>query len=272
MSYAASTPASFGRRPGRARALLAVAMLATTLIATSAWGQTAEEGDARVRRAQAACLGGDLQTGVRLLAELYAETQDPLWIFNQARCYQQNNAADLATSRFREFLRKTPDKSSELARQAEEHVRELERAARMSPPPTAQGSLETRAPTRETGPATRHGGQRTAALVVAGVGAAAVATGLTFTLLVRKTQADVEDRAKGAVILQGGAVDDDFKRGARYETLQWVCYGVGVAALAAGAALYHFGGSEPEPQASSAPRLVPFIAGDAGGALLHVGF
>ena len=47
--------------------------------------------DPRVGEAKTACVAGDVPKGVRLLAELYTASGDPIWIFNQGRCYQQND-------------------------------------------------------------------------------------------------------------------------------------------------------------------------------------
>jgi hypothetical protein len=58
-----------------------------------------------VAQAQRACLAGEVTTGIRLLAELYAATNDPRWLFNQGRCYEQNREPRAASERFREFLR-----------------------------------------------------------------------------------------------------------------------------------------------------------------------
>jgi hypothetical protein len=75
--------------------------------------QAQESGvDPRVGDAKTACAAGDVQKGVRLLAELYTATNDPIWIFNQGRCYHQNSQLPQALARFKEFLRKskgTPD-------------------------------------------------------------------------------------------------------------------------------------------------------------------
>jgi hypothetical protein len=60
--------------------------------------------DPRVDEALTACLAGEVQKGMRLLAELYTASRDPIWIYNQARCYQQGGQLTMALSRFKEFL------------------------------------------------------------------------------------------------------------------------------------------------------------------------
>jgi hypothetical protein len=46
------------------------------------------QNDTRVADAKIACGSGDTQKGVRILAELFTETNDAIWIFNQGRCFQ----------------------------------------------------------------------------------------------------------------------------------------------------------------------------------------
>ena len=75
---------------------------------TMGFAQVIEQ-DTRVEDAKLACAAADVTKGIRLLAELYTATRDPIWIFNQARCYQQNAQLDLALSRFKEYLRKCAD-------------------------------------------------------------------------------------------------------------------------------------------------------------------
>jgi hypothetical protein len=72
-------------------------------------------------------MAGEVQKGVRLLAELYTASEDPIWIFNQGRCYQQNAQPSLALSRFKEFLRQSkagPD--DEDIRDAHKHIAEIQ--------------------------------------------------------------------------------------------------------------------------------------------------
>src|SRR3954469_13153722 len=61
--------------------------------------------DPRPARALTACAAGQVASGIALLAELYTETRDPTYVFNQGRCYQQNGQLVPAAERFREYLR-----------------------------------------------------------------------------------------------------------------------------------------------------------------------
>ena len=83
--------------------------------------------DPRVDEAQTACMAGEVQKGIRLLAELYTASEDPIWIFNQARCYHQNAQLTLALSRFKEFLRKTNGGPGDAdVRDAQKYIAEIE--------------------------------------------------------------------------------------------------------------------------------------------------
>jgi Flp pilus assembly protein TadD len=62
--------------------------------------------DAKERKARVECAAGNFTEGVRLLAELWVETEDATHLYNQGRCYGQSGQNDLAISRFREYLRK----------------------------------------------------------------------------------------------------------------------------------------------------------------------
>ena len=67
----------------------------------------------RERLAKKACLTGDPVKGVTLLAELYLDTNDVTYLFNQGRCFEQNRRYEDAVARFREYLIKGGAKLSE---------------------------------------------------------------------------------------------------------------------------------------------------------------
>ncbi len=52
---------------------------------------------------------GDHQKGAEILVRLFIQTRDPVYLFNQGRCYQQNHRWAEALGRFREYLRKAPN-------------------------------------------------------------------------------------------------------------------------------------------------------------------
>jgi len=71
--------------------------------------ESAEGLAAKKRAAKTACLAGDYAKGVALLAEIYVDTNNPIYIFNQGRCFQQNGRYEDAVLRFREYQRKNAD-------------------------------------------------------------------------------------------------------------------------------------------------------------------
>jgi tetratricopeptide (TPR) repeat protein len=82
------------------------------------------EKDPRKFQAQKDCLSGKTDSGVALLAELYAETRNPNFVYNQARCYEQAARPEDALNRFREYLRVAKNISAADRADAEKHMEE----------------------------------------------------------------------------------------------------------------------------------------------------
>ena len=76
------------------------------LAAPSAMGANVES---RERAAKRACLVGEVEKGAGILADLYVDTNDATYIYNQGRCFEQNGKNDQAVLRFKEYLRKAKD-------------------------------------------------------------------------------------------------------------------------------------------------------------------
>jgi tetratricopeptide (TPR) repeat protein len=81
---------------------------------------------AKERAAKKACLTGNADAGVALLADLYVDTNDANHIFNQGRCLEQVGRCADAIIRFREYLRKTKDASTASDGRAERHIADCE--------------------------------------------------------------------------------------------------------------------------------------------------
>lgn len=243
-------------------------------LARPTWAQ----GDSEVVRARAAkkaCALGDYEKGTEILADLFVTTDKVVYIYNQARCYQQNNLWERALTRFREFLRKAKNLTKDQRAEAERNIAECEAALRQVPPPAPPVSptpprSEALAPVPvpvpivqgQAAPTTPVGnmlplqssatsdpgrGLRIAGLILAGVGGAAIGAGVFCTL---KTRSISSNESKyGATQAQ----EDDRKR---YETWGWVSYGVGAAALATGVVLYIVGWPTTGPgQLALQPRV-----------------
>ena len=91
---------------------------------------------AREVEAKKACLARHTDRGIELLAELYAETNDPTYIYNQARCFQQGGKSQEALNSFREYLRKARDLPADEKAQVQGYITELEAQTRQASPAT----------------------------------------------------------------------------------------------------------------------------------------
>jgi hypothetical protein len=109
--------------------------------AGDAWGRSKLDG--LERSAKKACAAGDYAKGVDILADLYVRTDDPTFIFNQGRCYEQNHQWVRAIDRFREYLVKAGNSEHDAAAEAEKHIDKCktylsEDEAKAISPPSAQ--------------------------------------------------------------------------------------------------------------------------------------
>jgi hypothetical protein len=236
----------------------------------------AQQADTRETRARADCLAGRFQAGVDLLAQLFAETGNANYIYNQGRCYEQNGRQNEAILRFREYLRTAKNLSAGERGEVNGHVAECqaELDKRLAPPPPAPSPPPVPQVGDDTGPnqggdvvATQSGSSegggrlRIAGIVTGAVGAAAVVTGVIFGVMAQSianevTADDVHhtyDRSK-----------DD--RGKLFETLQWVSYGLGAAGIVTGGVLYYLGYRAP---ASSSVSLLPVLLPGGTGAVVQ---
>jgi len=84
----------------------------------------AQAQDPREIEARKDCLSGKYQAGTGLLAELFAETGNANFVYNQARCFEQNSKPDEAIQRFREYLRIAGNLSADDKAGVEGHIAE----------------------------------------------------------------------------------------------------------------------------------------------------
>ena len=207
------------------------AALMAALFAGQVSRATAEpfDEDKLVASARKACLAGNVETGIEQLAILYLQTLDANYIYNQARCYEQNGKYEPAIARYREYLRK--ESAPEMVRTVEANIARLEQAldwgrvppgavpaaavpAAAAPPPVAPAPPPVAAAL--VGPADRSlpalsgsPGIRAAGISLAGAGLAAlglgVVQGLRRNAAVRDLEADASaGRAFDAARYQTG--------------------------------------------------------------------
>jgi len=256
----------------RRRGLAALALMALCLAPLRA---RAQQRDPREVDAKRACLGGRPDRGIELLAELYAETNDATYIYNQARCYQQNGRAQDAITRFRESLRKSPTVYAGERAQVQGFISELEAQVRVAPAPPpapvpAAAAPAVATPVGSPAPDARDAGGhrlRGAGIASGVVGVALLAGGLYMGLRARSLSDEVSrDGQKTQDGMPGTFSQSKYDEGRRDVTLQWVGIGVGAAALAAGGVLYMLGGHGGAQESASVvatPAVGPGLAGGA---------
>ena len=233
----------------------------------SAAGRQAQE-----RAAKKACLAGDPAKGVEILAELYVDTNDITYIFNQGRCFEQNRKYEDAIGRFREYLVKGEKLTASEKAVAQTRIDACESYLPKNEPAPTVVSTPVATPVVPAQPEVLAVGQqppqvdgkagsglRIAGVTVASVGAAALIAGVLLNLKVNSMASDL-------------AKPENFNRDTdttrkNYKTLGWVSYGVGAACLAGGSLLYYLGWHSGRDSGSSV-ALVPSVAPDMAGAVL----
>ena len=212
----------------------------------------AESVETKERTARMACLSGDYAKGVAILSELFVDTRNYVYIYNQARCYQQSSRFAEALAHFQEYLRAGKKLSKDEKADAQKHIDECKSllAGQPSQPPVAPPTPAPVAapqplppapavapmvaqqsnprPARESG-----SGLRTAGIVTAAVGGAGLIAGVILNLKVNSMASDIQK-------VDGYTPGKESDR-KNYESLGWLSYGAGAACVATGAVLYYLG-------------------------------
>jgi serine/threonine-protein kinase len=200
--------------------------------------------DPRAIEARKACVSGQVERGIQLLADYLATTDDVIAVYNMGRCYQQNGLPDKALLQFREYLRKARNLSGAERADVEAQIRELEGERRASP--TGNVPEDRRADSL-----------RPVGIVLAAAGVASVGVGIYFGVHARS----LEDKVTAAPRFD----PSDDSAGRTAHTLQFVMYGIGAAAIAGGAVLYYLGLGSRHRVA-----LLPGLAPRAAGAMVRI--
>jgi hypothetical protein len=213
--------------------------------------QAGPEEDPRAVEARKACAAGEVERGIKQLADYLATTDDMTAVYNMGRCYEQNGMTDRALLQFREYLRKVKDLSPADRADVEAHIKQLDGEPRLPPPTPAMPVAEVANASEGRPPL------RTAGIAVATVGAASVALGVYFGLHTRS----LEQQASAAPRYNEG----DYNAGQTSHALQFVMYGIGAAAIVGGAILYYFG-SESRQRVG----LLPGVAAGTVSAIMRI--
>lgn len=269
---------SHRRPPATAGALVLIVALVTAGTRAEAAPKSREQREAEARKA---CAAGRVEAGIELLAELLTEYSHPNYIYNQGRCYQQNGKAEQAISRFKEYLRAAADIAPAERERVERFIKELEAEVQAAAPPVAPAvpaapveatpgkpaeptesaprpPMESRPPVAvsRTTPPPRTAGLRTAAIALGVVAVAGVATGVVSTLQVKSLEKEIETARIGQ--LTGLKLSQQQDKARTFETLQWIGYGVGAAAMA-GAVVCLILDREPAGNGDTGPHVTGTI-------------
>jgi hypothetical protein len=264
--------------------------LLSVLLASSLARATGTE--AKERAARKACLSGDYAKGVEILSDLFLDTKDATYIFNQARCFEQNNRCEEAIGPFREYLRKARGLTAEEKADTERHIADCQAllGPKTSPTPAGAGPTADTPVTDAVAPAfpsatpssssvaplaspaapeqiaaanpaqpaaTNPGrGLRIAGIAFGAIGVASVGTAIYYYTRAKS----LSDKVSGQTVPN----PSDLSAGDHAETMQWVFYSAGAAAIATGTLLYVLGWHSTDagrPVAGVAPLLGPGVAG-----------
>lgn len=266
---------------------LCLSSAAFVLLALTTTSALAASKQAQERSARKACLSGDYNKGVTILSDLFVDTKDPTYIFNQGRCFEQNHRYEDAVSRFEEYLRvpganlsaadravaekhivdckdRLPDQSSKSQASAPVPFVPPPPAAPPEPSSTPESSTSIAAqPEPQPAPHEGGAGLRVTGIVAMSVGVAAAAAGVFLNLKANTISNDM-----ATTVGNYEARNTDRKN---YETMAWVGYGVGAACVVTGAILYAIG-RKTGSDSSTSVALLPAIGPGQAGAFLTGGF
>jgi hypothetical protein len=225
--------------------------------------------------ARKACLTKQLDKGIELLVDLYLETKDPTFIYNQGRCFEQNTRYRDAIGSFEEYLRVVSSISESEKAGVEEHIAACKSKIEPMRDPlspdnpaldSAPASLGPVASTRGQaafGPSIPENQASTSNALVSTANESEIASTLNPPLASGSRGLRIAALATSAVgvafvgtgvyfstkvvSLSNKLTDSDspsaadYKAGKDAHTMQWIGYGLGAAALATGGLLYFFG-------------------------------
>jgi tetratricopeptide (TPR) repeat protein len=246
---------------------------------------------AQEKAARKACLTGNYAKGVAILADLFVETRQAIYIFNQGRCYEQNRRYEDAIAQFEEFVRTADTNSAQNdVAEAEKHIAQCKAklpqdridSPPLSPPPptpvytppaqparvpaavASESDEVVSRPEAPPAPGERRWGLLTAGIVTSAVGAGGIAAGLIFNL-------KSNDAAK-KIETQVGSYPASSKDEKNFKTYSWIGYGAGAACMVTGVVLIAVGAVRSSPASSTDVAVVPTLGQGQMGAMLRGSF
>jgi hypothetical protein len=248
---------------------LVLPLTALLLLAGSSQAAAKSKREPLEDAAKKACAAGEFRKGVEILADLYVRTDDPVFVFNQGRCYEQNHQWTSAIDRFREYTRKAQPSDAGAVAEAEKHIAECElyrerdeaksqppalspsppiiAASSPNPPPSAAQETPVQTVPVPVSPTVKNRSALPAAgIVIGSLGLASVAAAVVLNLKANQL-ADSGNEANQSA----------YKNGAL------VCYAAGGAALATGIVLWLVGQDRNETRSDGLALLPLWTPGEA---------
>jgi hypothetical protein len=243
--------------------------------------------ESQEKAARKACLTGDYAAGISILADMFVEYREPVFVFNQGRCLEQNARYKDAMVRFDEYLRmgdtmKLPEGAREIA---QKHIEDCkaklaEEKQATAPQPIAQPvpqpipqaapPPEVTAPTVEKPsakpePSSGGNGLLVGGIVTGSLGVGAVVAGYFLGKKSNDMISEMQTNPDKYTSAKHSSQQT-------YKTLAWVSYGVGAACIAGGAVMIAIGASRRASPTQTEVALVPALGPGQAGILLRGGF
>lgn len=261
------------RRPKLILAVL-FALAASTAVtrpgfAESRTRQTAEN---HYEKGMKAYTLGHFPEAIEEFERAYELRSEPIFLYNIAQSHRQNDNPQRAIFFYRRYLEAAPNAKNRP--EIEKRIKDIEALlaaqqtstpATISPatqpaPAAPQPAPTVAAPvpaqgasmTRRATPESQGRGLRIAGIVTASVGVAAIASGIVFGVHASSLHDDA----------YSGTYDYNKDQSSKsYETLEWVSFGIGGAALITGGVLYYLGATARNTSLAIAPLLAPGTSG-----------
>ena len=257
--------------------LAALFALLLTAPALGASRQSSGNRQSQEKAARKACLTGDYTNGVSILADLFVEHTDPIYVYNQGRCLEQNTRYKDAVARFEEYLRigetstlDPADRSS-----AEKHIEDCKaklaeenKPQVVAPQPISQPEPTTsivEKPAAQPEPPTGGQGLVVTGIVTGSVGVAAVIAGVVFNLKANSMADEMQTTVDAYTSNKNSSQEN-------YKSVAWVGYGVGAACIATGAVLIAVGANRGIASGKTHVAIVPALGPGRAAVLLRGGF
>lgn len=206
---------------------------------------------------------------MEILADLYVRTDDPVFVFNQGRCYEQNHQWTSAIDRFREYTRKAQTSDAAAVAEADKHIAECESylardEAKNQPPPVSAAPAIAAVPapsplppasqeapaqvvSAHVAPVVKpHSALPATGIVIGSLGLASLAAAVVLNLKANQSA----DSGNGSSL-------SSYKNGAL------ICYAAGGAALATGIVWWFVGQDKSETKSDGLALLPLWAPGEA---------